>query len=40
MLTVLSEAYQVTDDLKVMKCLISYIPPDVFDILIKCLPNI
>ena len=40
MLGVLAEAYQVTEDLKVMKCLISYIPPDIFDILVNCLPNI
>jgi hypothetical protein len=40
LLHTLIEAYEVTEDLKVMKCLVSYIPPDIFDILGKSLSNI
>lgn len=39
-LNALSAAYEVVEDLKVMKCLVSYIPPDIFDILNKSITQI
>jgi hypothetical protein len=33
----LTELYVVSTDLKLMKCLVSYMPPDLFDILNRCL---
>lgn len=40
LINTLSDAYQATEDLKVMKCLVSYIPPDIFDILNKSMSRI
>jgi hypothetical protein len=36
----LTELYIVSTALKLMKCLVSYMPPEIFDILNRCLSNL
>lgn len=36
----LTEMYVVSTDLKLMKCLVSYMPPDIFEVLQRCLTDL
>lgn len=39
-LVALTEMYVVSTDLKLMKCLVSYMPPDIFELLQRCLTDL